>query len=61
MKKLCLCILCLALLLGGCGGRAKEQRQQLAEELNARHDLRLTADLRAEYPDKTVRFRRSQA
>ncbi len=62
MKKLCLLILCLALLLSGCGGgRAKEQRQALAEELNARRDLRFTAALRAEYPDKTVRFRLAYA
>lgn len=58
MKKLCLFILCLALLLSGCGGgRDAAERQQLADELNARRDLRFTAALRAEYPDKTVRFR----
>lgn len=58
MKKLCLCLLCLALLLGGCGrNRAAEQRESFAEALNARRDLRFTADLRAEYPDRTVSFR----
>ena len=60
MKKLCLLILCLALLLTGCGsGREKERRQQLAEELSAGRDLRYTADVRAEYPDKTVSCRLS--
>lgn len=62
MKKLCLCVLCLALLLGGCGGgRAGEGRQQFAEALSARRDLRFTAALRAEYPDRTVRFRLAYA
>ena len=59
MKKLLLLgALCLALLLGGCGGsRAAERREGLAAALNARQDLQFTAALRAEYPDKTVRFR----
>ena len=60
MKKLCLLVLCLALLLTGCGsGREAERQQQLAEELRARRDLRFTADVRAEYPDKTVSYRLS--
>ena len=58
MKRLCLCLLCLALLLAGCaGGRTAERREQFAEELSARRDLRFTADVRAEYPDKTVSYR----
>ena len=61
MKKLCLLVLCLALLTGCGSGRETERRQQLAEELSARRDLRFTADLRAEYPDKTVSFRLSYA
>lgn len=63
MKKLCLLwLLCLAVLLGGCGiDRAAERREGVAGELNARRDLRFTAALRAEYPDKTVRFRLSYA
>lgn len=58
MKKLCLCLLCLALLLGGCGTvREAERREGFAEALSARQDLRFTASMRAEYPDKTVRYR----
>lgn len=58
MKKLCLCLLSLALLLSGCGtDREAARRDSFAEALSARHDLCFTADLRAEYPDKTLRFR----
>lgn len=58
MKRLSLCLLCLALLLTGCGSRrAAEQQAQFAEALSARRDLCFTADLRAEYADKTVAFR----
>lgn len=59
MKRLCLLLLCLALLLTGCGGRGKERREGFAEELRARRDLRFTAALRAEYPDRTVSCRLS--
>ena len=59
MKKLCLLILCLALLTGCGSGREAERRQQLAEELSARRDLSFTADVRAEYPDKTISYRLS--
>ena len=57
MKKLCLLVLCLALLTGCGSGRETERRRQLAEALSARRDLGFTADLRAEYPDRTVSFR----
>ena len=59
MKKLCLLVLCLALLTGCGSGREAERRQQLAEALSARRDLGFTADVRAEYPDKTVSYRLS--
>ena len=55
---LCLCALAAALLLGGCGAnRAAGQQAALAQALCARRDLCFEAQLRAEYPDKTVRFR----
>lgn len=58
MKRLCLCLLALALLLGGCGRSGEaERRERLAEELKAGRELRFTAALRAEYPDRTVSFR----
>ena len=60
MKRLCLCLLGLALLLAGCGGgREAAERETFAEALNARRDLRFTAAVRAEYPGKTVRYRLS--
>ena len=59
MKKLCLLVLCLALLTGCGSSREAERRQQFAEELSARRDLSFTADVRAEYPDKTVSYRLS--
>jgi hypothetical protein len=59
MKKLCLLVLCLALLTGCGSGRETERRQQLAEALSDRRDLGFTADVRAEYPDKTVSYRLS--
>ena len=60
MKRLCLCLLCLALLLSGCGhDRETERREQYAEELSAQRDLQFTAKVRAEYPDKTVSYRLS--
>ncbi len=55
-------ILLLSLLVAGCGGRREAERyESFAGELSARHDLRFTADLRAEYPDKTVSFRLAYA
>lgn len=60
MKRLSLCLLCLLLLLTGCGSsRAAEQRKEFAERLSAAQSLRFTAGIRAEYPDKTVQYRLS--
>ena len=56
MKKLCICLLCLALLLCGCGGRENAERDRFAEVLSARHDLCFTADLRAEYADRSAAY-----
>ncbi len=61
MKKLCLLclsVLCLALLLSGCGsGREAQRREDFAASLAAAQSLRFTASVRAEYPEKTVSFR----
>lgn len=58
MKRLCLCLLCLALLLSGCGGsREAERREQWAGELSARPELSFEAAIRAEYADRTVEYR----
>ena len=48
MKRLCALILLSCLLLTGCGGdKVKESYQKFADGLNARTDLRFTADIRA--------------
>ena len=57
MKRLCALILLSCLLLTGCGGdKVKESYQKFADGLNARTDLRFTADIRAEYEDKSCAF-----
>lgn len=58
MKRLCLpMLLIICLLLSGCGGRPeKQQYAQFVEELSARSSLSFTAELRAEYEDKTLEF-----
>lgn len=58
MKRWGICLLCLALLLAGCGqSREAERQAQFAEDLSTRRDLAFTARVRAEYADKTVAFR----
>ncbi len=58
MKRLCLpALLLICLLLTGCGGKAaKKQYEQFASELSERSALSFTAELCAEYTDKTVEF-----
>ena len=57
MKRLCALILLSCLLLTGCGGdKVKESYQKFADGLNARTDLRFTAEIRAEYEDKSCAF-----
>lgn len=52
---LLLCLLCL--LLAGCGKNpAADRYAPFSEALGARGDLRFTAAVRAEYPDRTARF-----
>lgn len=54
----CLAALLLSLLLCGCGtSRASQQQAELAQTLCERRQLRFEAQVRAEYPDKTVCFR----
>ena len=56
-KSLLPLLLCVCLLLSGCGGRAEETRfARFSEFLSARDTLSFTAELRAEYEDKTLRF-----
>ncbi len=57
MKRLYPVILLCCLLLVGCGSEnVKENYQKFADELNARTDLSFTAEIRAEYEDKTAQF-----
>lgn len=57
MKRLCPMILLCCLLLCGCGGDAvKQDYQKFADSLNARTDLSFTADVRAEYEDRSAEF-----
>lgn len=57
MKRLCPFLLALCLLLGGCGAsKAGEEYQSFAGDLSARSDLAFTAELRAEYEDKTLSY-----
>ena len=58
MKRICLpLLLLLGLLLSGCGSSAAErQYRAFSEELSQRDSLAFTAQLRAEYPDKSVGF-----
>jgi len=58
MKKLCLpLLLSFCLLLSGCGGKEYEKAQQeLSQSLSAAETLSFTANVRAEYENKTARF-----
>ena len=57
MKRLYPLLLCLSLVLTGCGRRDIESKfQALSERLNACESLCFTANIRAEYEDKTARF-----
>lgn len=62
MKRLSPLLLALCLLLCGCGRNAAAERfSPFSEALAARGDLRFTAEVRAEYPDRTARFTLSYA
>ena len=58
MRKLCLSLtLCLCLLMSGCGGREfAKAREDLAARLDGAECLSFTANIRAEYENKTARF-----
>lgn len=58
MKRLCLpLVLVLCLLLAGCGSSAAAERfESFSRELAERKELHFTAQLRADYPDKTLDF-----
>ena len=58
MKKFCLSLtLCLCLLMSGCGGREfAKAREDLAARLDEAECLSFTANIRAEYENKTARF-----
>ena len=57
MKRFCALLLLCCLLLTGCGGdKVKESYQKFADGLNARTDLSFTAEIRAEYEDKSCQF-----
>lgn len=58
MKRLCLpLLLAVCLLLSGCGSQAaQKQYEQFSKELAEKNELSFTAELRAEYEDKSVDF-----
>ena len=57
MKKLFLpLLLILCLCLGGCGGKTEARFRAFSEDLRGRSDLDLTAELRAEYEDRSCSF-----
>lgn len=49
-------LLSFCLLLSACGSGAKSRYQQFSQELAGKTDLSFTADVRAEYQDKTAEF-----
>ena len=58
MKRLCLpLLLVFCLLLSSCGaGASRKQYEQFSQELSSQSSLSFTAQLRAEYEDKTAEF-----
>ena len=57
MKKALIVLLALpALLLGGCANKNEARFRAFSEELRARSELVLTAEVRAEYDDRSCRF-----
>ena len=57
MKKLYLpLLLILSVLLGGCANKGETRFREFSEELRARSDLELTAEVRAEYDDRSCTF-----
>lgn len=57
MKRLCLpALLAVCLLLAGCANSAKKQYEQFSAGLSGRSALSFTAQLSAEYTDRTVEF-----
>ena len=57
MKKLFLpLLLAAALLLGGCANKAEARFRDFSGELRARDDLDVTAEVRAEYDDRSCSF-----
>ena len=58
MKKLCLpLLLIICLLLAGCGGREfSDAHEELSQRLGSVEALSFTANVRAEYENKTARF-----
>ena len=56
MRRLLPLLLCMALLLGGCADPARDRVEGFAEELAARQDVNLTAEIRAEYEDRSLAF-----
>lgn len=49
-------LLCLCLLLTGCQSEAKSRYEEFSRELSEKTDFGFTADVRAEYQDKTAEF-----
>lgn len=56
MRRLLPFLLALSLLLCGCANRAHDRGQIFAEGLGARRDLAFTAEVRAEYEDRSFSF-----
>lgn len=58
MKRLSICLLLIAaLLLTGCGGDEKQRAEQLSQQLLSAQRVTFTAQVQAEYEDKTAQFK----